>query len=545
MKTISRLFQIIFSITFLLAITSISAFAVDEVKDYEKLRKALGVEGLKPSNYDLSNIKIAVLDNSFVDYQPGKGMLPESTEVIKGPKPNLSSDSDHGTGMAQIAWAVSGRRPEGPKFYLVNTYGFSNFRAAIDFVIEKNVDIVLYSQTWDFGGNYDGTGFINAEVNRATARGIIWINAAGNDSKMIYNGLIDEKIQRNKTLKLGADKDYLRFENKYDKSNLKLTLSWTDVKDDDLYKTDKDLDLFVYNDKGDLIGSSEKIQRGEAPAPDDSNPKLSSYAREEISLKKLDRGTYHIKVVAKSDNFFKTDRLRILIKPEKQGSIRFTDRTAGYEIQPPADNKSVFTVGDGSVYSAEGPTLDKRVKPDVIVSDSSVSFTSNTTTAGSSDATAIIVGQVALLKALCAKLTTDDLFNYAKKLRSEVKKNDDDLRAVDKKDISSEILALIPIGGKIMKSTNGQLVILSPEDPLTFAMFDKVEGAKRERPSDIVTVTQNRELSDDGKKKSRKFYIFPARNADLITSDLIEFRRLRSEVGIWKAPKSSNACLKN
>lgn len=542
MKTIIRLFQIIFSVTFLIALTSISAFAVDEVKNYKELRKALGVEGLDPSSFDLSNIKIAVLDNSFADYKPGKGMLPESAELIKGPKPNLTSDTDHGTGMAQIAWAVSGRRAEGPKFYLVNTYGFTNFKAAIDFVIEQKVDIVLYSQTWEFGGNFDGTGYINAQVNRATERGIIWVNAAGNDSKMVYNGLIDDKIQRNKTLKLRDDKDYLRFENKYDKTNLKITLSWTDFKDDDLYKSNKDLDLFIYDEKGNLVGSSEYIQQGEAPPPGDATSKLTSYAREEISLKKLDRGNYQIKVVAKSDNFFKKDQLRILIKPEKREAIVFTDRTAGQEIMPPADNASVFTVGDTSVYSAEGPTLDKRMKPNILVSDSSVSFTSNVTTAGSSDATAIIVGQVALLKALCSKLTTDDLFNYAIKLKADVKK-DDDLKSVNLKDISEDIQTLIPTGGKIMKQSNGHLVILSPVDPLTLKMFEGV-NIKRKNTSDIITITQGKVDSTDGKKKVRKFYVYPAENAHLIGEDLIEFRRLRSEVGIWKAPKSSNACLK-
>lgn len=520
-------------------LSSASTFAANEVLNDKELRKKQGVEKFDPSGYELSQLKVAILDNGFSGYQQGKGMLPDSAELIAGPK-NPEASTSHGLGMAQIVWAMTGKRAEGPKFYLVNTNGFTNFKAAIDFVINNKVDIVVYSQVWEFGSNFDGRGFINAQVNRATERGVIWVNAAGNFSKMIFNTLIDDKIQRDKTLMLRkkAQKDYIRFENKYDQNNVSVILSWSDFKDDENYNAVKDLDLFVYDEKGKLVGASELIQRGEKPPEDDASSKLSSYAREIVTLNNLDRGTYQIKVVAKSDNFFPKDELRILLKTETANSLIFTDRTAGYEIMPPADNASVFTVGEDTMFSSEGPTADKRVKPNVIVEDAKVSFSNGKSTSGSSNATAIVAGGITLMKAMCKGLDFDALENYATKLKTKVKM-DEDLSEVELSDISKEIREMIPTGGKIMESSYGQLVILTPVDPLTLPMFTNLKKkAERKATTDIITVSKKK---IDG---SRKWYIYPVENFELIGDDKVEFRRLRSEIGVWKLPKPSNSCLK-
>jgi len=540
MKTISRFFQFILSLSLILQ--SSITFAATEVKGIKGLRKKLGVENLKPEGYDLANIKIAVIDVGFKGYVAGKNMLPETAELVHyDPDKPFTSTKDHGLRMAQIIWSVTGKTDNGPKLYLLNGDGLTNIKKAIDFSIEKKVDIIVFSATWYFGTNFDGSGPLNAQVNRATERGIIWINAAGNDSKMMFNAKIDnENIRRDRFLKLKGDKDDIRFENKYDNSDVDIYLSWSDFKDDDNYAAVKDLDLFVYDSKGKQIASGEKIQRGEAPPKDDKNSQLSIIARETVTLENLDRGQYVIKVKAKTDdNFLPNDRLRIVIVPTEKTSgnpIVFTDRTAGSEILPPADNASVFTVGENTQKSAEGITTDKRLKPDILVENAVVEFTDGKNMAGSSNAAAIIAGEVALLKALCKGLDFERLVNYSVKLRKKIKE-DEDLVYINPKDVPKKVLGIVPTGGEVKMSTDGHLVILTPVDPLTMSLFEDLKNPpKREKQTDIIVISKDL-------KNWSIYSLEDIKNGSKIKEDEVEFRRLRSPVGVWQAPKASNACL--
>jgi hypothetical protein len=58
----------------------------------------------------------------------------------------------------------------------------------------------------------------------------------------------------------------------------------------------------------------------------------------------------------------------------------------------PADNPNVLTVGDMSPNSAKGPTVDGRIKPEILVEKSEVRFTNGLITSGTSNAAAMIAG---------------------------------------------------------------------------------------------------------------------------------------------------------
>ena len=53
------------------------------------------------------------------------------------------------------------------------------FKDAVETVAHENFDLVLYAQNWEFGGNGDSKGFINALVNQATQAGVIWMQVSG------------------------------------------------------------------------------------------------------------------------------------------------------------------------------------------------------------------------------------------------------------------------------------------------------------------------------------------------------------------------------
>ena len=132
-------------------------------------------------------VKIAVLDNGFENLEAELGKsLPPDLKIERAPK-NLTEMTEHGTRLAQIVYATaSGSSTYDParkpsiELKLYNSNGFTNFKASIDALIQDNTDIVLYSQIWEYGGNFDGYGFINAQVQRAIDADVLWVNAAGN-----------------------------------------------------------------------------------------------------------------------------------------------------------------------------------------------------------------------------------------------------------------------------------------------------------------------------------------------------------------------------
>jgi hypothetical protein len=246
-----------------------------------------------------------------------------------------------------------------------------------------------------------------------------------------------------------------------------------------------------------------------------------------ITLPSLDRGDYQIRIVRKSDNFDSSDRFRVGIDVERPGSLIFTDHTSGGEMQPPADDPSVFAVGEKTDVSSVGPTADGRTKPDAILEDATVSFTDGTETRGSSNASAILTGAVALMKASCPSLDFTALEAYASSLRTAASPSD--LRPASS-GVSPAVRSLVPEGGTLWVQTNGHFVILTPGDPLELPIF-KAYGAYRIHPDDILTISP----------LENRWYGFPRAQAALIRSPLVEFRQLESG-GLWKSPTPAGIC---
>ncbi len=495
------------------------SFASNEVFQPEKLRENLGLQAYLPSG-KIKDIKVAILDNGFDGFQKDKGMLPATAELTQ-----LTSippaQTAHGLSMAQIIWSITGKLSDGPKFYLVNTNGFSNLKAAVDFVIQQKIDIVLYSQTWSFGSNFDGTGFINALVTKAVQSGVVWINAAGNNGGMVYNGWINKQQDPSGQFLLFNGKDYLKFENKLDENNVTVTLSWTDFKESELYNTPKDLDLYIYNEKGILVGSSELIQKGEAPKPGEPS-QLSSHAREVANLSGLDRGNYQIKIKIKSKNFENQDRFRVLLKADKE--IDFTDKTSGSEIMPPADNPNAFAIGATDNPTAVGPTFDGRVKPDVWIANSHVAFTNGEEVQGTSSAAALLVGVLAVLKSEAPTLNNEGLRKYFLSLgNTEIPP---DLVPSQISILPEWVKNFVPTDARVMlHRAQNYPVVLTSSDPIEIQAI-KMTGINRVLPNDLILASP----------QNQRWYAFPMAQKSQIKSPWVEFRKGNLGQAFWKTP---------
>jgi hypothetical protein len=485
-------------LSFLLMSFSVAQGAT-EILNPEELGRRIGLSEkvLFPSG---NPVRVAILDNGFGTYREGSSLLPPSARLIAGPV-NPFSETNHGLSMAQIVWAVTGGHTQGPRFYLINTNGFSNFKAAIDFVINEKIDIVLYSQVWSFGGNFDGTGFINAQVTRATRAGVLWINAAGNFGGRVYNGVVSNRLE--------AEVD---FENQFDENNIRIVLTWADFKETEEYNTTKDLDLLIYDSNGKLVASSELIQKGEAP-PLQGESRLSSHAREIAYLPSLERGRYRIKIRNQSGNFRGTEKFRILFEDSKNDGLKFEQLQRRSEIMPPADHPDVLTVGEDFEISSIGPTADFRIKPEIIVRDSTVRFSNGTQVRGSSTAAALIAGWAAWAKTQAPGLTMAQLKESISRRRRTLE-FPPNLTETSPLQLRPEILALMPPGGIPTLHQNGRLVFLCREDPLSLPLF-RYLGATRRAPTDLIVYSP----------MNRTWAIFQPENEFQIATHFVEFRQ--------------------
>ena len=424
--------------------------------DAQAVRTRLGLDPEYRDVPGLASIKVAVLDYGFDGMGQGRPYLPQNAVMVEHYDPEFikryglgdpsyrkgfEPGNRHGRIMAQIAWAVTGSRPEGPRFYLLNANGPTMLRRAVRFAIDQKVDVILFSGSFEGGGNGDGRGPINRIVGEALSAGILWVNASGNYGRSVYNGPV--KVLKDGYLRLRDGKDVasLRFRNRLDENSVTITLTWNDYREDEDAGTDKDLDLYVEDWAGRQIGAGDKKQvSGQRQAgPDESrNP------RERIVLANLAANpdvpsdpdyTYRIRVKSRRGQFRPSDRIRILLTasrdvyiPPNGGSpepaVEFLDASSGEEIYPPGDHPLVLTVGDSSPASSIGPTADRRIKPDVILEDSRAFFTDGQVSGGSSDAAAYVAGVVAVLKAVQPSLRPQDLIRIAQQgqLVSEVMK---------------------------------------------------------------------------------------------------------------------------
>jgi hypothetical protein len=408
------------------------------VTNAAELRRRLG---LTPE-YDqvpIESVKVAVLDYGFDGIGNGRRYLPGNTVVVEHYDPDFvrrfqlgdpglrkpfEPGNRHGRTMAQIVWAITGSHPTGPQFYLLNANGPTMLRRAVRYAIEQKVDIILFSGSFEGGGNGDGRGSVNRIVADALAAGILWINAAGNYGHCVYNGPV--RVGRDGYLRFreNADGTSLRFRNRLDENTVTVTLTWNDYHEEEDAGTDKDLDLFVENAAGKVIGSSELKQvlgNQVAGAAESRNP------RERVVLTDLPADldfNYRIRVYARAGRFTEDDRIRVLVKSSREiyvspetklpdDALTFFDATGKGELFPPADNPLVLTVGDDSPASASGPTADHRVKPEVLVSDPRAFFSDGDITAGSSNAAACVAGVVAVLKAAEPSLAVRHLLRLA------------------------------------------------------------------------------------------------------------------------------------
>lgn len=337
-------------------------------------------------------IKVAVFDNGFKGAKEEiGGLLPANTQIHTGPVAPEGEEEAHGYYMARILWSLlslggTDDRYSPAEFHLYPTFGYSNLEAAVNDAIQRDIDIVLYSQTWEYGGNFDGRGFINALVTKAAKSGILWINNAGNFGDTTFNSAIatgaDDWVKlpgKNSSVEIRCA------ENPTGKCLFRSVLSWNSFADRTEIGTDKDLDFVLTDDTLNIIQGSSLTQVKEGDAPGSSK-----YPREIITAE-LKPGLYFLRVKNRSKNFTKADRLRITASGDFVKMRGFDKRES---LLPPADNPNVITVG---ALDSEKSSVSARLQKPELYTNSLVSVTREENFKGTSNSAAMVAAGAALL----------------------------------------------------------------------------------------------------------------------------------------------------
>lgn len=361
--------------------------------------------------------RIAIFDNGFSGFNDAieSGRLPTSVRYIPGRSGSHSADTAHGTKLAEL---VHGLAPNA-QLFLFNTNGYSNFVRAIDEAIARNITTVVYAQVWEYGGNFNGGGFINREVNRAIDRGILWFNAAGNYGISTWEGFVTNWSFDGSSQSTGVAAQTGTYRSQITPSRdgrriafhlpapgeVKLVLTWDDFSESKDYVTREDFDLIIEDVSGREIVSSRLIQDGVSHGLDS---KYSNHARELIRTH-LPQGTWFARIESK-------DPTTLTRQPYFRFSVaglgaQVLEELAQNSVMIPGDNPRVVTVGATDSADSSRGVRTSFAKPDLMTS-SRLFFADNQSVVGSSAATAIAAATIAVWQSAYQPLDAERFRDY-------------------------------------------------------------------------------------------------------------------------------------
>jgi subtilisin family serine protease len=351
-------------------------------------------------------VKIAVVDLGFDGYRRSQasGDLPAS--VVKAdfcPAGGFAA-TGHGTAVAEIVAEMA----PGAKIYLVCAQSLAALGEAADYARAHHIEIVSHSVSWLNTSRGDGAGPADSPegiVAAARSAGILWVNAAGNRAQQHWSGSFADS-NGNGWHEFGPS----------DEGNTIVVPAGAYVcaalKWDDWPASAEDYDLYLTRSPGgSVVASSTNPQTGSEPPTELACRINSSKAAE----------TYAIAIRA-SRTSGRPVRFDLFTYPGANLEYRVADGS----ITEPGTSPAALAVGavcwrDNGLepYSSRGPTIDGRIKPDLVGPDSVSSLTfgpfvgcGSSGFAGTSAATPHVAAAAALAKQANPSFGPDELQAY-------------------------------------------------------------------------------------------------------------------------------------
>jgi hypothetical protein len=305
-------------------------------------------------------LTIAILDLGFgsaIAARQAAGELPPPSRLelvafdpvsgIRGTNA-YGNPTNHGELVAQTVYDYAPRA----RYVFVSYHTQADFLAATDWLVARRPDIVVHSNSF-IEGSFDGTGPEARAVDRAAAAGILWFNSAGNYALNHWSGPWSD-ADGDGALDLGNGGAFVRAAG----SPITFALSWATPPGGAPPDLDLVLDQRLEDGTWTAVRSSTDAQAAGAPPSE----RIVGYVAPVSS-------EYRIRVVRAGG-------------PDPVGPLTIFSREiplAGFggspraSIPTPGDAAGSVTVGAvdwrGNLlkaYSSQGPTLDGRLKPDLV-----------------------------------------------------------------------------------------------------------------------------------------------------------------------------------
>ena len=317
-----------------------------------------GVQTMKAQVWHDQNIKgqgvsIAILDSGFQKLLGAQqsGDLPSGLQ-IEYPGGYHTSSDEHGTGCAETVHDVA---PEARLYlYLIND--LLDFENSIDRAIHNDIDIISFSNSLISSWG-DGKGQVCDVANRAYNNGILFVNSAGNEAQSTIHGYFTDSDGDG--LYNFGDFNIVSLENVNAGDDISVYLLW-----DDFPFTTEDYDLLLY--RSTVLSTSASYVTSDRTAEWDTRPmasiKYSNYlssARYHVGIKKSSTArSMNFRLVSVNHKFHKkyVTPSRSLTEPSDAEGV----------VAVGAIKSSRYIYGPQEGYSSQGPTMDGRIKPDIM-----------------------------------------------------------------------------------------------------------------------------------------------------------------------------------
>ncbi len=292
--------------------------------------EALNLAPWREAGFDGSGVKVAVFDIQWAEWELASAELGDvethdcfnhrSCDLpIDGLRPKFSyTAGSHGIGCAELIRDLA----PGVELHLVSVTGSTSLENAVDWAIRNEIDLVSMSLSFFNESFYDGTGPLDEQMDRLAAADVLMVKSAGNYANEHWRGSFEDR-DYDHVMEFGPNSE--RLEASWSAGQRRLMLSW------DEYGRcgETDLDAYVYNEHGILVGRGEDPQD---PEDDSCSP------NESVAVNASEDGTYEIVVVRrKGAGSLEVDlyaRNGDLVDPIPEGSI--TD---------PGANGGIFVIG--------------------------------------------------------------------------------------------------------------------------------------------------------------------------------------------------------
>jgi subtilisin family serine protease len=270
--------------------------------------------------------------------------------------------------------------------HLVRVNSLTTFENAVEWAIREHVQVISMSMSFYDESFYDGTGPFAPYVEALEANGILLVSSAGNNASTHWSGRWVDGDGDDRLDGPESDNAFLAYDLGDSPS---FSLNWN--QHEDCGQTD--LDLYVYDLAGDLVGSSTDAQQSGA---DRCEPV------ERLVAAPTEDGYYRLEVVRKAGS---VAGLQYDLLPRDMAVV--DGDTAG-SIADPGSNRYTFAVGavnanrylenPAESFSSEGPSHSGLPKPDIAGPDGiSTSEYGPAGFFGTSASTPVVAGLVALV----------------------------------------------------------------------------------------------------------------------------------------------------